>query len=138
MAPEELIINQSLRTRRRKHRTTTLAVLQDLFPTETITEHRPTTLASEDLFPTEALSARRLRDSPSSGTSTDDIVTSDDGQVHLSKGTLTCTRAKRLRACSSSSTTTDDNFASDDIHVHQSQVPETSMMNSSSTEYVIH
>ena len=79
-APEEFF-NRSLS--RRQHRITTPAVSQDLFPSETITENRPTTV-SEDKIPTEALTTRRLRESTSSGSSPDDIVASDDDQVYLS------------------------------------------------------
>ena len=112
----EEFINRSLS--RRQHRITMPAMSQDLFPSETINKNRPTA-GSEDMFPTEPLTTRRLRESTSSGSSPDDIVASDDGQVYLSQGNPTGTRAKRHRACSSSSTTDDD------INVHQSQGPET-------------
>merc|ERR1712240_909719 len=96
---------------------------------ETISENRPT-MGSEDVFPSEPLTTRRSRESTPSGSSPDNIVASDDDQVYFSQDNPTGTKPKRHRACSSSSTTDGD------IDVHQSQGPETSMKDSSSTEYV--
>ena len=113
----------------RQHRITTPAVSQDLFPSETITENRPTT-GSEDMFPTEPLTTRGPRESTPSGSSPDNIVASDEDQVYLSQGNPIGPKPKRHKASSSSSTTDDD------INVHQSQGPGTSMKDSSSTEYI--